>query len=164
MALEQQLTETLTQAMKAKDTRTADVVRMIKSRLGERRTAKGFSGTVDDTLVLEVIGAYRKQLQKALAEFEKAGERGAGHAAQLRFEVEFCERFLPRGLDDADLRSLVRARLTALGISDLKQGGRLIGDIMKTHKGQVDAADVKRVAEEILGGGLRPPSETSPQG
>ena len=57
MALEQQLTETLTQAMKAKDTRTADVVRMIKSRLGERRTAKGFSGTVDDALVLDVIGA-----------------------------------------------------------------------------------------------------------
>ena len=33
MALEQQLTETLTQAIKAKDARTADVVRMIKSRL-----------------------------------------------------------------------------------------------------------------------------------
>ncbi len=46
MALEQQLTETLTQAIKGKDARTADVVRMIKSRLGERRTAKGFSGTV----------------------------------------------------------------------------------------------------------------------
>jgi len=26
-----------------------------------------------------------------------------------------------------------------------------VGDIMKTHKGQVDAADVKRVAEELLG-------------
>ena len=47
MALEQQLTETLTQAIKGKDARTADVVRMIKSRLGERRTAKGFSGQVD---------------------------------------------------------------------------------------------------------------------
>src|SRR5437870_2291043 len=147
MALEQQLTETLTQAIKGKDARTADVVRMIKSRLGERRTAKGFSGTVDDALVLDVIGAYRKQLQKALVEFEKVGERGA---AQLRFELEFCEGYLPKGMDEAALRALVRERLDALKIADAKQVGRLVGDVMKTHKGQVDAAEVKRVAEEML--------------
>ena len=90
MGLEQQLSETLTRAIKERDTRSADVVRMLKTRLMERRTAKGFTGEVDDALVLDVIGAYRKQLQKALVEFEKAGERGAAQAAQLRFEIEFC--------------------------------------------------------------------------
>jgi uncharacterized protein len=152
MGLEQTLDDTLRQAIRARDLPTADVVRMIKTRLMERRTAKGFTGAVDDALVLDVIGAYRKQLQKALAEFEKAGDRGAQHAARLRAEMEFCDRFLPRGLDDASLRALVRERVSALGISDPKQIGRLIGDVMKTHKGQVEAADVKRVAEEILRG------------
>ena len=150
MAIEQQLTDTLTQAIRAKDTRTADVVRMLKTRLQERRTAKGFAGQVDDALVLDVIGAYRKQLQKALVEYDKLGERGAAQAAQLRFEIEFCERFLPKGLDDATLRSLVQERARALGVTDPKQIGRLVGDVMKTHKGQVDAADVKRIAEELL--------------
>ena len=75
MALEQQLNDTLTKAMKEKDAPTADVVRMIKSKIGERRTAKGFTGTVDDALVLDVIGAYRKQLQKALVEFERGDFR-----------------------------------------------------------------------------------------
>jgi uncharacterized protein len=152
MALEQQLTETLTKAIKEKDAPTADVVRMIKSKIGERRTAKGFSGTVDDALVLDVIGAYRKQLQKALVEFEKVGERGAAHAAQLRFELQFCDRFLPKGMDEAAVRALVRERLESLKIADAKQVGRLVGDVMKTHKGQVDAAEVKRVAEEMLKG------------
>jgi uncharacterized protein YqeY len=150
MALEQTLNDTLTQAIKAKDGRTADVVRMLKTRIQERRTAKGFAGTVDDALVLDVIAAYRKLLQKALAEYEKAGERGAAQAAQLRFEIEFCERFLPRAMDDAAVRTLVRERIAALGISDPKQAGRLVGDIMKTHKGQVEAGDVKRIAEELL--------------
>jgi uncharacterized protein YqeY len=150
MALEQTLNDTLTQAIKAKDGRTADVVRMLKTRIQERRTAKGFAGTVDDALVLDVIAAYRKLLQKALAEYEKAGERGAAQAAQLRFEIEFCERFLPRAMDDAAVRALVRERIAALGISDPKQAGRLVGDIMKTHKGQVEAGDVKRIAEELL--------------
>jgi uncharacterized protein len=152
MALEQQLTETLTQAIRDKDTRTADVVRMLKTRLTERRTAKGFAGDVDDTVVTEVIGAYRKQLQKALAEYEKLGDRGAAQVAQLRFEIAFCERFLPKGMDEGALRALVRERLQALGIADVKQVGRLVGDVMKTHKDRVDAADVKRVAEEELKG------------
>jgi hypothetical protein len=152
MGLEQALTDALTRAIKERDARTADVVRMIKSRIMERRTAKGFSGRVDDTLVVEVIGAYRKQLQKALVEFERAGERGAAQAAQLRFEIEFCGHYLPRGLDEPALRALVRERLDALGITDPKQVGRLVGDVMKTHKGQVEAADVKRVAEALLAG------------
>jgi len=150
MSLEQTLTDTLTQAIRARDGRVADVVRMLKSRITERRTAKGFTGEVDDALVLDVIGAYRKSLQKALPDYEKAGERGQAQAAQLRFEIEFCERFLPRGLDDAALRALVRERLSALAITDAKQVGRLLGDIMKTHKGQVEAGDVKRIAEELL--------------
>ena len=152
MALEQELTNRLTQAIKDKDARTADVVRMLKTRLQERRTAKGFSGQVDDALVLDVIGAYRKQLQKAIAEYEKLGDRGAAHAAQLRFEQEFCEGYLPKGMDEAAVRALVKERLAALGIADAKQIGRLIGDIMKTHKGQVEAGDVKRIAEELLKG------------
>ena len=150
MALEQQLTEALTQAMRDKDTRTADVVRMLKTRLTERRTGKGFAGEVDDAVVTDVIGAYRKQLQKALAEYDKLGERGAGQAAQLRFEIAFCERFLPKGLDEATLRTVVQERMQSLAITDVKQIGRLVGDVMRMHKGQVDAGEVKRIAEELL--------------
>ena len=152
MALEQELNERLTRAIKDRDPQTADTLRMVKSRLQERRTAKGFSGQVDDALVLDVIGAYRKQLQKALVEFEKVGERGAFQVAQLRFEIALCEGYLPKGLDETALRDLVRERLASLGITDAKQVGRLVGDVMKTHKGQVEAGDVKRVAEELLRG------------
>jgi len=153
VSLEQQLAETLTRAIREKDQRTADVVRMLKTKVTERRTAKGFAGTVDDVVILDVIGAYRKQLQKAVAEYEKlGGERAAAQIAQLRYEIEFCERYLPRGIGENALRALVKERIGALGISDGKQAGRLVGDVMKTHKGQVDAADVKRVAEELLRG------------
>ena len=152
MALEQELNERLTRAIKEKDPQTADILRMVKTKLQERRTAKGFSGQVDDALVLDVIGAYRKQLQKALVEFEKVGERGAAQVGQLRFEIALCEGYLPKGLDEPALRALVSERLGTLGVTDAKQVGRLVGDVMKTHKGQVEAGDVKRVAEELLKG------------
>ncbi len=153
MALEEQLNDQLKQAMRDKDLRTADTLRMIKTKIMERRTAKGFSGTVDDALILDVISAYRKQLQKGLEEFLAAGERGREQAEQLKFEIAFCERYLPKGLDEGALRALVRERIAALGMKDPKQAGRLVGDIMKSHKGQVEAADVKRLAEEELAKG-----------
>jgi uncharacterized protein len=153
MPLEQQLNDTLKQAMKDKDQATSAVVRMIKTKIMERRTAKGFTGQVDDALITDVIAAYRKQLQKAVEEFEKVGEKGKEQADQLRFEIGFCERFLPKQLDAAALQALVKERMAALGVTDVKQTGKLIGDIMKTHKGLVESSDIKRVAEELLKSG-----------
>jgi Asp-tRNA(Asn)/Glu-tRNA(Gln) amidotransferase B subunit len=40
--------------------------------------------------------------------------------------------------------------MQSLAVTDAKQIGRLVGDVMRTHKGQVDAGDVKRIAEELL--------------
>ena len=150
MALGPQLDETLTRAIRERDLRTADVVRMIKTELTKKRTEKGFSGEVTDAVVIDVIRAYRKQLQKSLAEFEKVGDRAASQREQLRFEIGFCEQFLPAGLDEAALRALVEERVRALGITDKKQIGKLLGDVLASHKGQVEAADVRRIAESLL--------------
>ena len=44
----------------------------------------------------------------------------------------------------------VKERIAALGLTSQKDAGRLVGDIMKAHKGQVEAAEVKRIAEAEL--------------
>ena len=150
MGLEADLNDALKQAMRDKDHQSLAVLRMIKTKIMERRTAKGFTGEITDEVVREVIAAYRKQLQKALEEFQKVGDKGVEQAAELTFEIGYCERFLPKGLDAAALRTLVAERIASLGITDGKQVGKLLGDIMKTHKGQVEAGDIKKLAEELL--------------
>src|SRR6516162_5751143 len=107
MPLEQRLNDMLKEAIKVKKSREVDVLRMIKTKIMERRTAKGFTGQVDDALITDVIAAYKKQLQKAVEEFDKLGEKGKEQADQLRFEIQFCERFLPKQLDAAALHALV---------------------------------------------------------
>jgi uncharacterized protein YqeY len=149
-ALETQLNDQLKQAMRDKDPQASSVIRMLKTKLMERRTAKGFSGEVDDALVLDVISAYRKQMMKAMEEFEKAGVKSGEQIDQLKYEIAYCERFLPKGLDAAAVAALVKERIAALGITDAKQMGKLMGDIMKTHKGQVEANDIKKAAEALL--------------
>ena len=97
-----------------------------------------------------MIQAYKKSMQKAIEEFEKVGERGVEEIAKLRVEITVCERFLPKGLSADEVAVLVKERIAALGITDGKQVGKLLGDIMKTHKGLVDASDVKKVAATLL--------------
>jgi Asp-tRNA(Asn)/Glu-tRNA(Gln) amidotransferase B subunit len=36
-------------------------------------------------------------------------------------------------------------------VSDAKQAGRVVGDIMKANKGKLEAATVKRMVDEELG-------------
>jgi uncharacterized protein YqeY len=139
MPLEQDLRAVLTAAMKAKDQRTANVVRMINTKVMERRTAAGFKGQVDDELIRDVIAAYKKSLEKAREEYAAAGERGAPHIAELDFEIGFCQQYLPEQMGRDEL-----------GATDPKMAGRVVGAVMKKHKGRVDAALVKQLVDAEL--------------
>ena len=55
MALAQQLDDTLKAAIKTQDARTANVVRMLKTKVTERTTAKGFAGQVEAADVKRVV-------------------------------------------------------------------------------------------------------------
>jgi len=150
MSIEAQLNDLLKDAMRAKDARTADCIRMIKTKHMERRTAAGFKGPLDDNLWLDVVAAYQKQLRKAREEYAAVGERGADALPQLDFEIGFCARFLPKVAGDDEVRATVRETLVRLGASDPKQAGRVMGEIMKANKGKFDPSTVKRIVDEEL--------------
>src|ERR1051326_6137558 len=107
--LEAQLREQLTAAIKAKDLKTANLIRMINTKIMERRTAADFKGQVDDALILDVIAAYKKAMEKAIGEFAAAGERGKEQIAELQTEIEWCAQWLPKALTEEELRTHVAA-------------------------------------------------------
>jgi uncharacterized protein YqeY len=150
MSIEAQLAELLKESMRAKDARTANCIRMIKTKHMERRTAAGFKGPLDDALWLDVITTYQKQLRKSREEYAAIGARGAEAIEQIDFEIGFCSRFLPKAASDDEVRTIVRETVARLGISDPKQSGRLVGEIMKANKGKVDPSTVKRIVDEEL--------------
>jgi uncharacterized protein YqeY len=148
--LEAHLREQLTAAIKAKDLKTANLIRMINTKIMERRTAKGFTGTVDDALVLDVISTYKKSMEKARAEYAAAGDRGKEQLAEIDFEVAWCSKLLPQGLSEAELREAVVQAVAELPNKDPKMAGRVIGAIKKQFGDRVDAQLAKKIAEEEL--------------
>ena len=148
--LEAQLREQLTAAIKAKDLKTANLIRMINTKVMERRTAKGFTGTVDDALILDVISTYKKSMEKARTEYAAAGDRGKDQIAEIDFEIEWCSRLLPQGLSEAELRDAVAKVVAELPTKDPKMAGKVIGAIKKQFGDRADAQLVKKLAEEAL--------------
>ena len=148
--LEAQLREQLTTALKAKDMKTANLIRMINTKIMERRTAKDFTGTVDDALVLDVIGTYKKSMEKAKLEFAAAGDRAKDQIAEIDFEVEWCKKWLPQAVGEAELREAVAKVVGELPAKDPKMAGKVIGAIKKQYGDRADAQLTKKIAEELL--------------
>lgn len=153
MSIADDLQQRLKQALRDKDTQQSNIIRMIKSRVTEAAKASDFDGEVDDELFLKVIAAYRKMMLKAKVQYEDAGEKGAEQAAEAQWEATWCEQFLPEQMSDDAVREAVRAAIAELGIDNPKQAGRIVGAVMKKHRGDVDASVVKRIASEELSAG-----------
>ena len=151
--LEAQLRDQLTASIKAKDLKTANLIRMINTKIMERRTAKGFTGEVDDALILDVLNTYKKSMEKARVDYVNAGERGKEQVAELDFEIAWCSKFLPQGLSEAELRDAVAKVVAELPAKDPKMAGRVIGAIKKQFGDRADAQLVKKIAEELLAAG-----------
>jgi uncharacterized protein len=149
MAIRDEIDAKLRQARIDKDERTRNVIGMLKNKvLLELKSGK--DRQENDELWKEQLAAYSKQLQKAIPEFEKAGERGNEAKAEAEWELAFCNQFLPTKLDEAATEALVRKIAADNGITSAREMGKLMGLIMKSHKDDVDGGIVKKVAAKVL--------------
>jgi uncharacterized protein YqeY len=154
MTIKEQLATELKEAMKQKDVRRRELVRIIDTEVILARSAAGFTGEVNDDLYRQVIASYSKKMEKARQEYLGLGERGAAMAEQLGWEVEYLSRWLPKKLDEAATAELVSAAISELGVAgEPKAAGRVIGAIMKSHKDEVDGGLVNRLVAAALAGG-----------
>jgi len=148
-ALEDKLNEDLKAAMKSGDSAAKMALRMVRTKVMERRTAKA-GVEVTDELVLDVLRAYVKSLQGSIDEYPAVAADDP-QVAQMRAEIAYLDRYLPRLLDEAATQEIVDATLASLGVTDPKQAGRVTGAIMKDHKGRVDPGLVARLIRARLG-------------
>lgn len=134
-----------------RDEPTKNVIGMLKSKLlNELKSGSG--AEENDELWLSVLNGYAKQLLKTIAEYEKIGEAGKTLLAEARFELTFCERFLPKKLDREATVALLRQLAQDNNIVDPKQSGKLVGLAVKQYRDQLDGDLARNCAQEVLGG------------
>jgi hypothetical protein len=135
-------------AMKAKDELRLTALRAIRAAfLLEMK--KDNASTLSDEVCVGVLRKLEKQRHESIEAFEAAGR--ADRAAAERAELAVIESFLPKLADEATTRAWVREAIAASGASSAKELGKVMGALMKAHKGEVDGNLARKIAAELLG-------------
>jgi len=149
MAIEQTVSERLADAMKARDAARVAALRGIRAAfLNEMK--KDNAKTLADETSVEVLRRLAKQRRESIEAFEGAGR--PERAAEERAELAVIEEFLPRLADEDATRAWVREAIAQSGAAKPGDVGKVMGAVMKAHKGEVDGQLARRLAQELLGG------------
>ncbi len=147
MALIDELSAALKEAMKAKDKPKLDAIRQVQTEIAKKKSEKGEEA--NDELVLGVISSYVKKMTKAVEEYKSLGDRGIEMAEKIQFEIDFLSGWLPEQLSEKDVAKLVDEVLADLGEVDMSQMGRIIGAVMAKGEG-IDGSIVSKLVKEKL--------------
>ena len=147
MALIDELSAALKEAMKAKDKPKLDAIRQVQTEIAKKKSEKGEEAT--DELVLGVISSYVKKMTKAVEEYKSLGDRGIEMAEKIQFEIDFLSGWLPEQLSEEDVAKLVDEVLADLGEVDMSQMGRIIGAVIAKGEG-IDGSVVSKLVKEKL--------------
>jgi uncharacterized protein YqeY len=123
-------------------------LRNIKSALGNALKEEGAATTLSDEQAQAILRKLQKQRQESITMFTQ-GDRDDMVAAE-KAELVIIEGYLPSLADEAQTRAWVEAAIKTTGAAGPKDMGKVMGDMNKKHKGEVDNKLVSAVATELL--------------
>lgn len=147
MAIIDDLSAALKEAMKSKEKTKLDAIRQVQTEVAKKKAEKGEEAT--DVLVLGVITSYVKKMNKAVEEYESLGDRGVEMAEKIQGEIDFLSTWLPEQLSDEEVAKIVDEVLLEMGDVDMSQMGKIIGAVMAKADG-LDGSTVSKIVREKI--------------
>lgn len=106
------------------------------------------SERVEDAVCIGLLRKLEKQRQESIEAFAAADRTEQADAE--RAELAVIREHLPALADEAQTRAWVRDAIESSGASEPGHAGKVMGALMKAHRGDVDGTLAKRIAEELL--------------
>ena len=147
MAIIDDLSTALKEAMKSKEKTKLDAIRQVQTEVAKKKAEKGEEAT--DELVLGVITSYVKKMNKAVEEYKSLGDRGVEMAEKIQGEIDFLSTWLPEQLSDEEISKIVDEVLSEMGNVDMSQMGKIIGAVMAKADG-LDGSTVSKIVREKI--------------
>lgn len=147
MSIVDDVTNQMKEAMKAKDQRRLSALRSMRTAFLNEMKKDG-SDSVSDEVCHTLLRKLEKQRKESIEAFSKAGRDEMADAE--RAELAVIEAFLPSLADEAQTRAWVEAAIAESGASSAKEMGKVMGVLMKAHKGEIDGTLARGIAQEIL--------------
>ncbi|MFC6688215.1 GatB/YqeY domain-containing protein [Jhaorihella thermophila] len=151
MDLRTRVAEALKQAMKDKDAARLSTLRLINAAIKDKDIAargEGREGGVSDAEILAILGKMVKQRQESARAYEEGGRLDL--AERERTEVAIIQEFLPRPLDEEQIKAAVRAAVEATGAGSIRDMGKVMAELKGKYAGRMDFGKVGPLVKEQL--------------
>jgi uncharacterized protein len=148
MILEQKVMADLKTAMLAKDEKSLRSLRAIKAAIINLKTSEGFSGEIKEDDEIKLLQKLVKQRKESLDIYEKQSRSDL--AEKEREEIEIIEKFLPKQLNEEELREVITSIIKETGAASQADMGKVMGMANKQLGGKADGKTIAAIVKEIL--------------
>lgn len=150
--LRDRVTQTLKEAMKAKDELAVSTLRLVNAAIKDREIAnrsKGRLDEMDEAEILAVLQAMIKQRNESIDAYRKGNREDL--AAKEAQEIEIIQRFLPKQMNEAEIAEVVQAVIAELDAKALKDMGRTMAALKERYPGCMDFTKASAMVKARLG-------------
>jgi uncharacterized protein len=148
MTLEERIMSDMKDAMKSKNEAALRSLRAIKAEIIKAKTDPGAGGSISPDTEIKLLQKLVKQRKDSLEIFRQ--QNRADLAQKEEEELAIIETFLPKQMDEAEIRTKVAAVIAETGASGPQDMGKVMGVVTKQLAGQADGKVISGIVKELL--------------
>ena len=146
MTLRDKLEDDIRESMRSRDQARVDALRFLKAAV--QAAEKNDGKALDDQLMTDVVSKQVNDRRESIRMFQQGGRTDL--ATKESAELKVLEGYLPPQLNPEELEKLIRALVSEVGATSIKDKGKLMGRLMPQVKGKADGTMVNELVTQIL--------------
>lgn len=149
--LREDLQNSLKEAMKQRDTKTVNAVRLIIAGQKEKDVEARGKGKekADDTELLAMMQTMIKQRNESIRIYTESNR--ADLAAKEQDEIDVISRFLPKQMSAQEVTEAIKEAISATGAAGIKDMGKVMSMLKTKYTGQMDFGAASALIKQLLG-------------
>ncbi len=150
MTLEQNIMQDLKAAMIAKDEVALRSLRAIKAAILLAKTAEAGKTELSQDEEMKILQKMAKQRKESMEIFSTQNRKDL--ADKEADELKIIEKFLPKQMDETEVRAAIKGIIAETGASSPADMGKVMGATTKALAGKADGKMISTIVKELLAG------------
>jgi uncharacterized protein len=148
--MRERFTAEMKEALKAGDKRRLGAIRLIQAALKDKDIeARGAGkGQATDEEILALLQKMIKQRQESITMYEQGGRAELAQAE--RDEADVIASFLPKQMDEAEVKAAIEAAIVETGAASMKDMGKVVAALRAKYAGRMDFGRASGIVKEML--------------
>ena len=148
MSLQENIMTAMKAAMKDKDQMALAALRAVKSELLLAQTETGSKEDITKEQEIKILSKLVKQRKDSAAIFSEQNRMDLAEPELAQAEI--ISQFLPAQLSEAEIEKVVVDTIAKVGAEGMKDMGKVMGELKKTHADEIDFSKAGSMIKELL--------------